>query len=713
MPRSIPAEDSRKPSRDSRLRTVAAVLLAGVASLGFVGCSLFGFGSDDVGQAAVAPESSDTKSTSKQEGVKQAAYYEDVASQIPYEGGTRESSKKADDPIVKPRELKPPTDAMLRPISLMEAIQTALVNSRIIRLDAEFLSNRSTLLNNPDQTSSIYDIDINRYGVNFGNRGELAAQADFAPRLTANMLWARDEQVQNNLFNQGLAPGATLYEESADWNSRIETTFRDGSTASVRMDFDYSLNNSPARLFGSEYRGVVGVDYRIPLLRGAGTEFTRILGPINRFSTQFNGLNTGVVIARINEGIAGHQLEADVRNQIFDVQQLYWDLYLSYQQYETQREIAKALDEIWKKVKSRLEQGLERGSAAEEAQAADNYYQARQTARQALADVYEREARLRRLLGMPITDDTLLKPSDKPVAKDFLVNWPQQIITALENRIELRRQQKAIMSLRLQLLASRSLLQPQGDFVSSYRLNAFGDQFLSNDDNDGVTGNGLRSINQTLFQGDQTGWTLGFEVSIPFGYRAERAQIQLLEWRLLKAQTALAEQEIEIQRELQNAVMRLQRWQKDMRLAVQRRNAADRRVRATDAEYQAGRTSLDLRLRARISSGEARVAYFRAMAEYNKAISNFYYRNGTLLPRSGVTVQGAIRPEFYESLGLKEAPGISTIIPEDVTPKLPPEPKEGTKSLDDQTVPELPDDGVRRFLIEPPLLKAPKASRER
>ena len=98
------------------------------------------------------------------------------------------------------------------------------------------------------------------------------------------------------------------------------------------------------------------------------------------------------------------------RALVHEVQQVYWDLHLNYNRYMVQRDIAKNLEEIWKKVEARFKRGLERGGAADEAQAADNFYQAKATAKQTLADVYEVEGRLRRLMGIDPSDGKVLHP---------------------------------------------------------------------------------------------------------------------------------------------------------------------------------------------------------------------------------------------------------------------------------------------------------------
>ena len=628
------------------LLAFATALLAG-------GCSMFDRASTAF-EAVIPWRSSPSgeEPTLKEQTIQQAGHYQGVASTVDYSASAADAPGSPKQLLMRPdvqsRPVRPPTAADLRPLSLNEAVQMALNNNAIVRVDGDFLSPRSSLLLNPEQAPSIYDVAIVRNGFQIGQRGEEAALSDFAPRLTTSALWGRDENVQNNLFQSGgLQPGDTLYQETANLNARLEKIFDNGGLVALTATSDYSLNNAPARLFGSVYTGFVGAEFRQPLLQGAGTEYTQIAGPIARQSPTVLGVNQGVVISRINADISVAQFEAEVRNQIFDVNQVYWDLYLVFQQYETQVEISRSLKKIWDQATALFKQGLPGGGGADEAQAADNYYASVATQRQALADVYETEGRLRRLLGLPSSDGQILRPTDVPQTQQWELDWQAQLTQALSNRVELRRQKMAIRSLQLQLKAACSLIQPRADFIARYRVNAFGDQLLSSSDNDGLTPHGLRSAGGTLFQGDQTGWDLGFEVAVPFGFMAERAQIRNLEWRLAKAMTALSAQELEIQHELRNAVIRLQRWHNDILVASQRKDAAARRVKFYSEEYRLGRKPADLLLRSEISSGEAQVAHYRAVAQYNKAIANLAYRTGAILGEHNVRIVEGAPPQVY------------------------------------------------------------------
>jgi outer membrane protein TolC len=533
--------------------------------------------------------------------------------------------------LPEPRRIRHPHESELWHVPLAEVLRIALDNNAIIR-DRQFLSPANPLLSSPDQTPSVFDPAIQESGGIYGGRGLDAALADFDARFSTSMLWGRDEQVQNNRFlSGGLAPGTTLMDELGLFTARIEQPLSNGGLVALSHDWDYSLNNIPNRLFGSSYAGVLRAEYRQPLWAGAGQEFTSIAGPL--YASQGTP-SQGVVIARLNNEMSVADFEARMQLLLKNVEDLYWELAVAYRIYDSQRVARDNAHEIWKKVKGRADAGLAGVGAADEAQALENFHERRTATSAALADLYESEGRLRRLIGLPVNDGRLMRPSDQPFEGEFAPDWHAALHEALSRRIELHRQQANIHSLCLQLEAARSLRSPNLDFVSGYHVNAFGDTLLGGDERPEAVG--LHSAYNTLLNNNQTGWNLGLEFFVPLGFRAADAQIRNLELRLAKAQVALAAQELEISHELSHALRELDRWFETAQSNFDRWQAAQRRVQAVEADYHAGRTSLDLLLRSQVSLAEAEVAWYRGLAEYNKALADFHYRKGSLLERHNV-----------------------------------------------------------------------------
>jgi outer membrane protein TolC len=573
-------------------------------------------------------------------------YYKDVATSIDYphvHSDTVDMAAATDEP----RRVRSRRQDEVWDMTLPEAIQIALMNNEIIRTRGQFLSPGNPLLTNPDFQPSIYDVGIQETGILFGQRGVEAALADFDTQFTTTMLFGKDERFLNQAV---FAPeDQILVEDTVNFNTQLAKTMATGGRFAVSHIWNYARNNSPNRLFESAYEGFVRAEYRQPLWAGAGVEFTRIAGPITQNIEGISGVNQGVLISRINADITLADFEANVRNMVRDVEDAYWDLFLAYHIWDAEVVARNSALRIWQLVKARPGTG-----AADEAQARDNYFETKTRAAEALSRVYATENQLRNILSLPVNDGKVIRPSEEPVTAEFQPDWHMSLAEALTDRVELRRQKWNIKSLELQLQAANNMRNPRLDFVSSYQVNAAGDQLFGSRDFDGVTQQGFRSAYETLTQGNQTGWNLGFEFSVPLGLRTTHSQVRHIELRLAKARAALAAQEMEISHELANSIQNLDLFYETAKSNFNRRVAAEDRLRAYEALYEAdvapgtAEAMLDLVLRSQLSLAQADIAYHTSLAEYNRAIADLHFRKGTLLHHNSVHLMESLwEPEAY------------------------------------------------------------------
>lgn len=536
----------------------------------------------------------------------------------------------------RPRTIKDRTQDEIWDLTLVEAIHTAVTNNRMIRTRGQFLT-PSALLTNPQNAASIYDPAIRETGFLFGGRGVEAALADFDTTFTTSINGGRNSQVVNNGFGF-LAPGFVNNTESGAFNSGLQKVFANGGLMSLSHNWNYSGSNSPGLLFPSNYTGVTGVQYQLPLWAGAGTEYTRTAGPIVRSFGGISGVTQGVSIARINTDISIADFELAVTQMVRDVELLYWDLYLNYRQYDAEIVNRDSALRTWREVRAKMDVGASGGSASAEAQARENYFETRARVEQALGNLYNNENQLRRLLALPVNDGRVIRPSDTPTDGEFEPSWEISLTEALTHRVELRRQKWNIKSLELQYVAAKSQTNPRLDFVSNYQINAFGRDLLSYNNADGITATGFQSAYGSLSRAGQTGWNLGLQFSMPIGFRAAYSQMRNTELQLMKARAALAAAEEDISHELANSIQNLDQSYVTARTNFNRLLAADRRVQATQAEYELGvrDATLDLVLRAQASKAAGEIAVFTALVRYNQALAEYHYYKGMTLPNNGI-----------------------------------------------------------------------------
>ena len=598
-------------------------------------------------------------------------HYKDVVTSIDYPAVNQETPDEVSF-TDEPRRIRNPRKDEIWNLSLEEALHTGLANNEIIRDNGQFLSPGNRLLSNPDFVQSTYDPALQDTSTLFGQNGVEAALSEFDAQFTANMLYGRSESISENSSFGGISNGETLGTQAGDVRVGFSKIFGTGGQISLQHNVLYQAFNQNTggnpRLFQSYFTnnpsatqnaGLPGVqlDFRQPLWAGGGTRFTRIAGPISRRPTLQNvpQVNQGVVISRIRTDIALAEFEQATIGLVKDIEDVYWELYLAYRAYDTDITARNSFLHTWREVKAKTDQGLEGGSAADEAQARDSYYDARAASENSLSNLYNTEGRMRRLIGLSVNDGRIIRPADEPTTAEFLPNWRTSLVEALTRRVELRKQKWNIKSLEYQLEAAKSLTNPRLDLVSRIGVNGFGDQLFgkSNSDPQGVgaapfPGQTTASFYENLLSANQTGYGVGLEFSMPLGFRAAHSQVRNLELRLAKARAALGAQEFEISHELANAFRQADTTFQTAQTYFNRRRAAERRVQANDAQYRAAKGSVDLLLRAQISLATAEKAYYQSLVGYNRAILDMKFRKGTLMEDNSVFLSESLsHPEAY------------------------------------------------------------------
>jgi hypothetical protein len=463
-------------------------------------------------------------------------YYKGLSTKIDYPSKTGPDNPGALASL-EPPLLRHPRKDQLWDMSLGQAMRIALMNNKIIRTRDQFVLPRNPLVTNPEQIPSVFDPAVQETGILFGQRGVEAALSDFDATLSSNLTFNDNTVAENNAGLSGVPTInglPTLIQDTAQFRTRLDKTFADSSQLSFINEWDYTQNNVVGNLLPQVYTGFVRAEFRRPLLAGGGTDYTRIAGPIGKNPA---GVGQGVVIARINSDIAIADFEGSVQQLIRDVQSSYWDLSLAYQTYHAQVIYWKSALKTWEQIDAKRLKGLTGGTTPDESQARENYFDAKAQAEQSLSNLYTTEGQFRRLLGLTVNDGRIIRPCDEPSVAEFVPDWHIAVAEGVTRRPEIRRQKWNIKSIEMQLDASKSLLMPRFDLVAGAQINAFGDRLISQQSTLNQPGS---SAFASLVEAGQTGWDIGFEASIPIGFRNAHSQERNFELRLTRARTALA-----------------------------------------------------------------------------------------------------------------------------------------------------------------------------
>lgn len=502
-------------------------------------------------------------------------------------------------------------------LTLDDAIATGLQNSAVLK------NLGGTVLSSPGTVQTVYNPAITEANPASGVEGALSA---FDAQLAVSTLWSRNDQLFNNFIaGQGVNQ---FQQELGTFTASVTKPTATGARFSLQNSTSYDGNDASANLFPSAWTTIFQAEARQPLLQGAGISFNRIAGP--QFTEGYRA-PSGVLLARISSDVSLINFESGVVSFVDSIETAYWNLYIAYRNLETRRAARDSVLTSWRLVQARYRKGLRGGEALNETQARELYFVFQDEVENALAggtgsgSVYEAERLLRRLIGLK-NEDRLLRPVDSPPSAEVDFDWACTLRTALSSRPELRRQKWTIKQTELELEAIRSYTKPRLDAVARYRWRGLGDDLVRSGSafpTDSAFGN--------LAGGDHQEWDMGFEFSLPVGFRRAHSALRHAELRLARGRAVLREQERLIASNLAGTITAADRSFRSIQYRLNRVIAAREHTAAAQTAFDASQATIDQVLQAEQRLVSATNGYFTARAAYGNALRDVELQTGSYL----------------------------------------------------------------------------------
>jgi len=562
------------------------------------------------------------------------SHYIDVATEIEYPDAETARLDEVEGAI-PPLTLDNPDPSQIWELSLEEAVQTALANSKVIRIVGGggfsigmggpngVLPQADRLLSAPEAAVTVYDPALAQANPRFGREAALSA---FDTQFSTSVFWEKNDTPNNiaGIF-QGFRP-LVLEQDLGTFQARLAKTTATGGRWSLTHNVNYEFNNAfGSRRWPSDWNVNLEAEFRQPLLQGNGVQFNRIAGP-----GSIPGFNNGVMIARINEDVALADFEAWVRNLVSDVERAYWNLHFTYRNLDAMKMARDRALETWRKAQAGFPQ-IE--AKQDEALARHEYFFWRGQSEQAQSALYKAENRLRYMMGLASTDGRLIRPHDELTLAEVDFDWYETHAEALARNVNLRRQKWRIKQRELELIAAKNYLLPRFDAVGRYRWRGLGDDLIDSN-------NSRSNAYGSMTGGDFQEWQLGLELSVPLGFRKEMAGVRYAQLNLAKDRAVLKEQELELSHQLADALRELKENHAATQTNFNIARAARNEYEAWQAQERAGmrvRTgALDRVFDALRRVVQSEVSYYASLRDYNLAITQIHYRKGSLLEYNGV-----------------------------------------------------------------------------
>lgn len=524
------------------------------------------------------------------------------------------------------------TPDKFRAMSLQECIGQSLSTSPVMRdLGVTIVRAPQAIGTNLDPAITFSDPRL----------GEEAALSAFDANFFASSFFeSNDRQLNNRFFGQNGQFVQDLSTSQFGINKRSAT----GGLYTIRQVAVYDRNNQPSNTFADHsWDSYIEAQIRQPLLQGAGTQFNRIAGP-GATPGQLNG----VLLARVRTDISLIDFQRSVRDFVSEIENAYWDLYYAYRDLEARVSVREIAEETLQSLAESDTSVGKRAQAEEQvlrlqSEVIDSLngrpIDATRTNNGSTGGTFRGtggirvcERRLRLMIGLPINDGTLLRPSELPVVAPVVFDWNSAVCEAINLREELRRQRWVIKQRELELLANRNFLRPQLDVVGQYRMRGFGNDF------DDAT--------KSLYNGQFQEWQFGLDYSMPAGFRRASSAVRNSQFALARESEILREQERAIHYGLSNAINETKRSYENLVLQEKRLQSIVTQLNAIDAKETAGeKAELDVRLETHRRLLDARLRFHQAEVEYMLALRNVNVERGTLLRYCSVWMNEAESPD--------------------------------------------------------------------
>jgi outer membrane protein TolC len=533
-------------------------------------------------------------------------------------------------------------------LSLSEAVEYALKNTKVLR------ELGGAILRTPDQIDTKFSPSAVASDPRYGIESALSA---FDTKFSASGNFEKNNRAFNNIFFGG---GTRLFNQDLNvYQMQFSKTAATGTEFFLRNFTDYNANNAPGNQFPSAWNSNVELAFRHPLLQGSGVEFNRIAGP-----QATPGAINGVVIARVNTKISQAEFEIGLRDFVSNIINAYWDLYYSYRELDARIKARDKSFQTWQSI-----QGLEasgRVTSDRLALAEEQYFRFQEEVENSLSGkqfdgtrtfsgttggtfrgsggVQISERRLRLLIGFPITEAKLLRPSDEPDMAEIIFDYDASVVEAMSRRSELKRQRLKTEKRELELVASRNFLMPQLDATGTYRFRGFGRDLSGGDPANGQFASAWGNLTTGNFQE----WQAGVELNVPIGFRQGHTTVLAAEINLARERAVLYEQERQIVHDLSNSLAEAERAYSICKNNLNRYRAAKNLVLSLEAGVKNAKQTVDLLDRLldahrRLTDAEAR--YFLARTEYEIALKNVFFEKGSLFDYYSLHVTDGAREE--------------------------------------------------------------------
>lgn len=406
-----------------------------------------------------------------------------------------------------------------------------------------------------------------------------------------------------SLLDTGATDESILDEDRWSAKAEIKQHVFTGGNLSVFQELNNLESNSSFVLPNPQSSSRLTWQIIQPLLRGIGDKENK----------------ASILIGQTNIAVSEEEFQQKIMDVVLEVINSYWQVHFHRESLLLSKESLKMAEEIYRKEKVRLEQGISKQLDVDKAIAAIETR--RNSLFNAQSDMDSSINKLKNLMStaeLPIENpDIGLIPTEIPIVDFYEIKKEDALAIALKNRPEITIEKKKLKVAKLKMdLADHKKL-PRLDAKMDYTLSSLGTS----------EGEALEDV----YKSERDGWSVWVEFEMPLGnteaiaeYRKSRLEYKRVKENIKKIYEQITTEIYSTTSELGHAANQIQTAKTAL---VAREKVLD----SEEALYQLAQISNEDLLQSQDYVTSSKKEHMRASVNYNMVLARFSRIKGTIL----------------------------------------------------------------------------------
>jgi len=466
------------------------------------------------------------------------------------------------------------------------------------------------------------EIEIENYNEELNRERIYGTKGFYDPVMTFNLNWNSAEQPNTRVLDAGAGIRTSIFKRWT-FNTSFRQTFSPGTRIDASFNNNRNTTNDAFSTINPSFGSNIGFQVTQPLWKGfRETQTERQLKLFN-----------------LDTSISDRQFEQRVSEIIQQVENQYWELAYTIENYETRRESLNLAIIQYRNNQKRVEIGVMApieitSSRAEVATREQEMISSE-------VQIINAQNNFKRLLSSdpdePIWDMNLI-PTEIPQYRDITIGLDEAVKKALSRRPELEQIRLEMEKLNVDRKFYKREGKPQIDLVAGIQsIGTAGDTFFIcqgrpddppecqngdkiPDPNNPFKGDFRQSWGQ-IFDFDYMNYSLGVQVTIPLKNRSNEAQLAQISISERQMTSRFKDTQQMILVDVRNAFESLATQRKALEAARVARELSEEQLEGENKRFEAGLSTNFEVLRFQRDLADARVRELRAIVDYQNAVT--------------------------------------------------------------------------------------------